>query len=366
MTVMATHSPAPPKGKGVREADRLEAAQRKEQTLINLLGSRARAWDGYFDGLSLAYLDAHTRHTDTLARIKERIRNQHEFLKNILIGVLLPSMVGGGMAALVADKGKALTERLLPVATRRQALLASFGVGGVSTITEDVVKQEVSGAVSGLTPQPGAEWDDAGESPLKFFIKFQKMVNDYATDVTRSVELARDSGLVDRYVDTVNAHLLSPFIQNAPMDTDVRHNSEDLARVFEVFLWVVWARNRDVKYWTTQIQLAQQPADRGLLRSIWDGITQDDDALDQVKARDAVRQLNPILDRLVELGIPEVEVTQGVEWARRGRMLNILWVRWLGRKHPDTVLADLVSNLDAKAPTSALDGKPITKFRRLM
>jgi len=361
---MAPQRPDPKQLKIGFPHDPVKVAKSKEQTLNNLLSSRARAWDGYFDGLSLAYIDAHTQHTATLSAIKEKMRSQQQFLRNVVLGVLLPSLVGGGMAALVTDKGAAVTKLLLPVATKRQAMLASFATGGTATITKDLVKQELAGALSQLVPQPGAEWDAVGDSPIKFFIKLRKMVNDYTTEVTRSVESARDSTL-DDYVNTVNAHLLSPFIQNAPMNTEILFSSKELAPIFEIFLWVVWARDRNVKYWRTTIGLANELETRSFVGKVWDGVTQDQHALDVVKARDAVMQLDPILARLVACGINQMEVTQGAGFDRNRRILNILWVKLLGNQHQSSLLSDLIANLDAKFPTSALDGKPIDKSRRL-
>jgi hypothetical protein len=98
---------------------------------------------------------------------------------------------------------------------------------------------------------------------------------------------------------------------------------------------------------------------------VWDGVTHDKDALDIVMARDAVKQLDPILDRLVACGINQAEVTMTSGWKPGRRILNILWVKLLGEKHPNTLLSDLVANLDAKVPTSAFADKVIDKSRRL-
>ncbi len=341
-----------------------KTARAKKATLDSLLASRARAWDGYFDGLSLAYIEAHKQHAKTLNDIKENIRNQQEFLKSVVLGVLIPSMVGGGMAALVADKGAALTKAMVEVATKRQAMLATFAVGGASTITEDLVKLEVGNAIAGLAVAPGSEWDSAGATPIEFFIKLRKMVNDYSTDTTHAVERGKYLP-IHEYIALLDAHLLSPFIQNAPMDTSILYSDKELAPIMEIFLWVVWARGRETKYWLTQITRATEPDNRGFVGKLVDAGLKDEDALNRVRAYDAVRQLHPILERLRACGISSDLITQGLAGKTDHRILNILWVRLLGQKHKDSLLGDLVANLGAKHPTSALEGKPITKFRRL-
>ena len=368
---------APPTIKIGFPRDPVALAKKKKHTLDSLLASRARAWDGFFDGLSLAYIDAHAQHTATLGQIKEDIRNQTEFLRTVVFGVLLPSFIGGAMSALVADKGKQVMAKMFPIVERYRPELHNFAaapgevelrsavVGGLSAATKDLVKLEVGKALNGLAPSPGSEWDAVGDQPIKFFVQLRKMVNDFATDATHNVE-GKSHGSLEDYVNTINAYLLSPFIQNAPMDTSILYDSKDLAPVFEVFLWVVWAQARDQKYWSTKIGLATEPDHRSFVGKIWDGVTLDDDALDRVKAWDAVKQLDPILARLIACRINQSEITQTAGWDSGRRILNILWVRFLGAKHPNTLLADLVSNISAKVRTSALDDGPITKFRRLM
>ena len=368
---------APPTIKIGFPRDLVVVAKNKAQTLTNLLSSRARAWDGFFDGLTLAYIQAHTNHTQTLNAIKERIRNQTEFLKSIVFGVVLPSFIGGGMAVLVANKGMSVVKAITPVSQKWRPELSAFAVsdttadlrsailGGTSTVTKDLIKQELSKALGSLVPVPGSEWDSVGDQPIKFFVQLRKSVNDYVTDATHAVELAK-RGPLDAYISLLDTHLLSPFIQNAPMDTSILYSDKELAPVFEVFLWVVWARARDVKYWVTQITLATDPDDRGFVRKLIDAGLKDDDAINLVKARDAVMQLDPILDRLLACGVRQEEVTQGAGWDNSRRLLNILWVRLLGEKRRDTLLADMVANLDAKVPKSALDNGPLTKARRLM
>ena len=351
-----------------RPHDPVKFAKSKEKTLNDLLSSRARAWHSYFATMSLAYEAAHKQHEKTLGDIKQDIRNKLEFLKLVFF-TIIPTMIGGGMGNLVSNAGKTLGPKLLDVSKKSRALLVDFGVGGTGSVTKDVVKGEVAKALEGLMPEPGSEWNAVGATPFAFFVQLQRMVDKYTTDVTYAVELAKRTARTDddlhNYIDLVNSHLLSPFIQNAPMDTDRLYNEFDLAPIFELFLWVYWARTRDDKYWGKEITLAVEPHDRSLIGAIWDGVTLDDDAQEWGRAKDAVIQLDPILERLRLCGINEMEVTQPAGWNSSRRILNILWVRFLGAKHPNSLLYDLVSNLDAKAPTSAFSDKPVDKSRRL-
>jgi hypothetical protein len=150
------------------------------------------------------------------------------------------------------------------------------------------------------------------------------------------------------------------------MDTQRLVSWKELAPIFEIFLWVYWARERDVDYWTKQINRAAEPDDRSLVGKIWDAAWNDDDTVKRAWAEGAVEQLDPILARMLTCGIKETEITQfegGSKSSRR--FLNILMVKTLGTKHRGTLLGDLIANLDSKSPTSALDGKPVDKTRPL-
>ena len=157
---------------------------------------------------------------------------------------------------------------------------------------------------------------------------------------------------IDDYIAKIDGYLLSPFIQKAPMERDRLYTDSDLEPLFEVFMWVYWAKNRDISYWSTQISRATEPDDRSMVGKIRDAAWSDDDDLKRSQAEAAVETLDPILDRLTKCGIQPHEVTQPLgEWPDR-RFLNILWVRFLGQKRQGTVLAELVANIgvqDAKA-----------------
>src|SRR6267154_1475111 len=106
--------------------DPVEIAKKKEQTLNNLLSSRARAWHSYFDTMSLAYEAANTAHETTLKQIKQEIANKLAFLRQMLFGAIIPSMIGGGMGNLVSNAGKTLFPKLLPVAKEYSTTLVDF------------------------------------------------------------------------------------------------------------------------------------------------------------------------------------------------------------------------------------------------
>ncbi|MEJ1157160.1 hypothetical protein [Prosthecomicrobium sp. N25] len=344
--------------------DPVKRAQAQERRLNDLLQRSVTAWQGYFGTLSLAYFGAHAMHLNTLKNI-EALRNQNRFLVTVILGTILPAMAGGVMATIVSNSGRQVSERLLALAQKRDAALNDIIYGGFSTTAEDLTKNAVTGALQGLQPAYGDEWKNAGEDPAKFFVQLNTMVNNYATDAYYAVDLARRTNDLDKYRDTVNSYFLNPFIVNAPLDRDRLYTEAQLQPVFEILLWIMWARTRPINYWRTNIGIATSSYDRSLIGAVWDGLTKDEDALARVMAKDAVVELDPILKRLVACGIPESEVTMQAGWDRRRRILNILWVRILGSKHRNTVLGDLADALDA-APTLAFDSGPVTKARRLL
>jgi hypothetical protein len=345
--------------------DPVKRAKKKEQTLNDLLSSRARAWHGYFGTMSLAYEAAHKQHEATLKEIKESIKNQQAFIREMLFGAIIPAMIGGGMASLVSDMGKAIFPKLLGIAKSQKSLLVDFGAGAASTMVKDTVKKVLGQELNSLVAEPGSAWDAVGPSPLRFFLQLQTMVDNYTTDVTRSVENAKSvagtTNDLELYIDTVNAHLLSPFIQNAPMRTDFLYRDDELAPIYEIFLWIVWARQRDVKYWSTRIYSATTTTwidrDAG-------GYT---DQREYSGAVYELEQLDPIRDRLQACGINTLPLTQAESLARNTsfRFLNPLWLRFLGAKHRGSLLSDLTDNLDAKVPKSALEDEPLNRSRRL-
>jgi hypothetical protein len=83
--------------------DPLAIARKKEATLKDQITTRGRAWSSYVNLLSLAYDTAFDFHTGALTAIREKLRSDAEFVKTVLFGALIPSMLGGGMAVLVSD-----------------------------------------------------------------------------------------------------------------------------------------------------------------------------------------------------------------------------------------------------------------------
>jgi hypothetical protein len=218
--------------------DPVARVKKKHENLTSLLLTRATAWHGYFKHISIAYQDAHKAHKNTLKDIKESIQKEDAFLREVLFGTIIPAMVGAGMASLVANKGKTIFSKLLGVAEKEKNSLVDFGVAAVSSgLTNNTVKLEVSKALNGLVAEPGSVWDAVGPDPLKFFLLVDGMIDDYVTDVVSSIELKRNvtttmDGL-DDYVNVLNAHLLSPFIQKAPMDTGRYYKEDDLNPIYE-------------------------------------------------------------------------------------------------------------------------------------
>ncbi len=215
------------------------------------------------------------------------------------------------------------------------------------------------------------------DTPLRFFLKLKQTIDAYATSVVNDLEMMKrrtsdtsrkpGSGTsVDEYIDALNGYLLSPFIQKAPMQKDYLYGEDDLARIFEIFLWVVWARARDVNYWSTQISRATEEDDRSIVGKIWDAAWHDEDTENRAFAELRLADLDPILARLVSCGINAAGITQAFGAHPDRRFLNILWVRFLGRNHPRSILGDLTSNLDAKQPKSFFEGGYLSRSTALL
>ncbi len=349
--------------------DPVQTAKKKEATLKDLLNTRTRAWSSYVDGLSLAYDAAYSLHTGTLSGIREKIRNELEFMRSVLFGAILPSALGGGVSVLVSDNAKVMMSGLFDIAKKNQKTLADMAVGGLNSVAKDLTKLEASNALNSVVPKFDGEWNAVADSPLRFFLKLEKSINDFGTDAVSAIERMKRQGsgaTLEDFIATLDGYLLSPFIQKAPMVRDYLYSDKDLAPVFEVFMWVVWAKQRDVNYWSTQIGRATEPDDRSLIGKIWEAAWSEEDANNRVFADAAVERLDPILARLTACGINPSEVTQYLGDQTSRRFLNILWVRFLGQKHHGSLLGDLVDNLDAKQPKSVFDGGPITRPMRLL
>lgn len=353
--------------------DPLAVANKKLATLKDQLTTRGRAWHGYVKTLSLAYGTAYGYHTTTLSQIREKIRSDVEFMRTVLFGAILPSALGGGMAVLVTGGGaKEMMKGLYEVSTRNQKLLLDMAVGGLNSVTKDVTKLEGSNILNSVIPKYGSEWDSVAAKPLDFFLKLDRAIDDFGTDAVHDLEVMRGvlrNDTLDDYIAKIDSYLLSPFIQKAPMDRDRLYTEDELWPAFEAFMWVVWAKQRDVNYWSTQIGRSTEPDDRSTLRKLWDtasfGISDDDD-LERSEAEAAVERLDPILYRLGMCGINLGEVTQSLGEQPNRRFLNILWVRFLGQKHRGSLFGDLVDTSEAKQPKSVFAGGPITKTQRII
>lgn len=349
--------------------DPVVTAKKKEATLKDLINTRSRAWSSYVKLLSLAYDQAYQQHTHTLNAIREKLRNDLVFMQQVLFGAIIPSFLGGGMAVLVSNQAKTAMSALFDVAKKNQKTLLDMGVAGVNSVAKDLTKLEASKILNSALPSYGSEWNAVANNPLRFFLQLDKTIDDFGTDAIADIERSKalvNMDNIDDYIAKIDGYLLSPFIQKAPMDRDRLYSDTDLQPLFEVFMWVYWAKNRDVSYWSTQISRASEPDDRSIVGKIWDAAWSDDDTLKRSQADYAVEQLDPILDRLTNCGVQPAEVTQPLGDQTNRRFLNILWVRFLGQKRQGTVLAELVATLESKTPKPFFEGGPITTDRRLL
>ncbi len=293
--------------------DPVVTAKKKEATLKDLINTRSRAWSSYVKLLSLAYDQAYHLHTGALTAIREKLRNNLQFMQQVLFGAIIPSFLGGGMAVLVSSQAKAAMSTLFDVAKKNQKTLLDMGVAGVNSVAKDLTKLESSNVLNSTLPHYGSEWSAVADNPLRFFLQLDKTIDDFGTDAIADIELSKalvKMDTIDDYIAKIDGYLLSPFIQKAPMERDRLYTDSDLEPLFEVFMWVYWAKNRDISYWSTQISRATEPDDRSMVGKIWDAAWSDDDDLKRSQAEAAVETLDPILDRLTKCGIQPHEVTQ--------------------------------------------------------
>ena len=130
----------------------------------------------------------------------------------------------------------------------------------------------------------------------------------------------------------------SPFIWNAPTETDLNKWRRELWRPLEIFLWADWANHRDTQYWLRRIV------------TVTDGIIAEDYETE-------LADFDPILARLSECRVPTHYITQTVpshhitvgdnamlmQSARP--FLNILWVRNLASHYQNTFLGELLTRI---------------------
>ena len=248
-------------------------------------------------------------------------------MRTVLFGAILPSALGGGVSVLVSNSAKTMMTGLFDVAKQNQKVLADMAVAGVNSVAKDLTKLEASNALKSVLPKFEDEWNAVAAAPLRFFLKLEKSINDFGTDAVATIERMKQKGSgasLEDFIATLDGYLLSPFIQKAPMVRDYLYSDKDLAPVFEVFMWTIWAKQRDVSYWSTQISRATEPDDRSMVGKIWDAAWSDDDTNNRVFAEGAVERLDPILARLTDCGINSSEVTQALGDQESRRFLNIL------------------------------------------
>jgi hypothetical protein len=116
---------------------------------------------------------------------------------------------------------------------------------------------------------------------------------------------------------------------------------DDLSTVLEIFLWADWANHRDTKYW---------------VKRLTDVVTTDEITPSNFRRFGAdfkeITDLNPILDRLDDLGVDREFDSEGVPAAKGYRILNILWLRNLAPHYKGTVLGDLLGQLAQRGSVS--------------
>jgi len=184
----------------------------------------------------------------------------------------------------------------------------------------------------------------------------------YPTDVTYSVELAKIARLAtddDLHIgfDLINSHSGAPLYPKRGLWIRTTLQRSDLAPIYELFLWVLLGhRNRGCQIGSKKSVWLPKPHDTADLLGAVGMAVLSTMCIESGKAKDAVIQLDRSLSDATRWKFQQDgKITPAAGWDNSRRILNILWVRFLGNKHCNSLLFDLGSKLrqkDSKPPLS--------------
>ena len=291
-------------------------------------------WSSYVLRIAQAYEAAYKTQAVVLKSIAANKRAEAE-LASFMLSIILPSLLGGFVGAVIGGKGKQAIDAVTGQAAKFKWGLA---VDTAKTMASDITKYEVKNVYQGLAQD--SAWEPGSMSPLAFQNSAVNSINDFMTAAADALNESRVGRSKVKYRDVVAALYYGPFVRSAPEGKD-QWTVDELSPVLEVFLWADWANHRDTKYWVERIsRVTEEPADAnpGQLGGKF------------FSAVNELKDLNPILERLDRCHVRRDFDTGGIPALKGYRFLNILWLRHLAPRYTGTLLGDLLKILEDKSP----------------
>jgi hypothetical protein len=286
-------------------------------------------WASHALRVADAYAKAYATQAKVLKDIEAKKRAEAE-LASFMISLILPSVVGGFLGAIIAGKSKQAIDLISDQASKFR-----WGVAAdvAKTVASDMAKAEVRLTYEYLHRSSG--WEPSSISPTEFLTHVQGSIAEFVTAAADAMNNAKTGRSKYNYRDVVSALYYGPFIREAPEIQDLWEVS-DLAPVLEVFLWVEWANHRDTKWWLDRIMRVTEKHDVSPTSP---------EGMATLVAAAELKDLNPILERFDRCRVPRQFITQGMPDLNGYRFLNILWVRHLAPRYKGTLLGDLLDRL---------------------
>jgi hypothetical protein len=326
-------------------------------------------WGAYVNRVAQAYAAAYQNQAAVLNQINAQKQAEAAFA-SFVVSVILPSLVGGFIGAIISGKGKQAIDALTSQSAKFKWGMA---VDMTKTVASDMAKAEVRTEYQHIVDS--SAWKPTSISPDAFQSAVQSSILEFMTAAADALNDSRKGRSKAKYRDVVSGLYYGTFVREAPETKDLWTVNE-LSPVLEIFLWVDWANHRDTKWWLERITRVTDGS------SILGSLDPDDSPIEQLrKAKNVVADdlafnrsasdviaLNPILERLVACKVNRDYITQGI--ANRSsiapgipaldgyRFLNILWVRHIAPHYTGTLLGELLQRLADKSKV------PVPIYRR--
>jgi hypothetical protein len=309
-------------------------------------------WRSHVGRVVTAYTRAYETQEAVLKQIEARKRAETEF-GTYLMSLVLPSVVGGFVGAMLAGQSKGMTDWLAEQArkfswdTQAAKTMGTVALDTYKTVVADSLKANVRLGYQSLFASSG--WRPSSMSPTEFMSRATGGIDEFVTAAADAMNESRVGRGRHKYRDVLTGLYYSPFIQDAPESGDLWDVAE-LAPVMEVFLWVDWANHRDTAYWLRRISNVTEPHSGGS----WMERRQ----LQLLMDAKELKELNPILERFDACRVNRDYITQGMPALNGYRFLDLLWVRRLAPRYRQTLLGDLLERLALQSRV------PVPIFRR--
>ncbi len=288
-------------------------------------------WGAYLSDLALAYWDAY-KNVDTTLKGIEALKKARAEQGQLFWSVVLPAVAGGFLGGIVSLKLKPILKES-GIKFIEHSIMLDTG----KTLTSDVAKyttKKIEAAFKEAVDEN--PWKPTSVDPAQFAEILRNELLHSMVKIDDGLIASQKSS--QNYRNQMFVLYNSPFIWNAPTETDLNKWRRELWRPLEIFLWADWANHRDTQYWLRRIV------------TVTDGIIAEDYETE-------LADFDPILARLSECRVPTHYITQTVpshhitvgdnamlmQSARP--FLNILWVRNLASHYQNTFLGELLTRI---------------------